>query len=120
MALGCAVDVVAAFVVTFVTPFLIKPEHANLESKVGFIFGGFTTLYTIWAIFFLPELKNRSLDEIDELFNAKIWAWKFSSYQTKGLAGRVAHHEEGETEKQALQKDETVAAKVDEVRRELG
>ncbi|KAK1764481.1 general substrate transporter [Phialemonium atrogriseum] len=95
MAMGCAVDVVAAFVVTFVTPYLIKPEYANLSSKVGFIFGGFTTFYLIWAIFFLPELKNRSLEEVDELFNANLWAWQFSKYETKSLAGRMAQQKDG-------------------------
>lgn len=96
MALGCVVDVIAAFVVTFVTPYLIGKQYANLSSKVGFIFGGFTTLYMIWAIFCLPELKDRSLEEVDELFNSKIWAWQFSKYKTKSLAGMVAHHQAGD------------------------
>lgn len=89
MAFGCTIDVIAAFIVTFVTPYLIKPQYANLSSKVGFIFAGFTTLYLIWSIFFLPDLKGRSLEEVDELFNAKLWAWEFSSYKTQSLAGRV-------------------------------
>lgn len=89
MAFGCTIDVIAAFIVTFVTPYLIKPHYANLSSKVGFIFAGFTTLYLIWSIFFLPDLKGRSLEEVDELFNAKLWAWQFSSHKTTGLAGRV-------------------------------
>lgn len=110
MAMGCAVDVVAAFVVTFVTPYLIKPQYADLSSKVGFIFGGFTTLYMIWAIFFLPELKNRSLEEVDELFNANLWAWQFSKYETTSLAGRVAQHEEKETGRKEIQEEVEVDA----------
>lgn len=120
MALGCAVDVVAAFVVTFVTPYLIKPHYANLSSKVGFIFGGFTTLYLIWAIFFLPELKNRSLEEVDELFNANIWAWQFSSYKTKSLAGRVTERDVNNSEKKEIQEEvDAAAVEMEEPRREL-
>lgn len=118
MAIGCSVDVVAAFVVTFVTPYLIKPEHANLSSKVGFIFGALTTLYLIWAVFFLPELKNRSLEEVDELFNAKLWAWQFSSYKTKSLAGRVAGREKGMSEKEEIQ-DEVATTTALETKGEL-
>ena len=51
------------------------------------------------------ELKNRSLEEIDELFQAKLWAWQFSSYETKGLAGRVAAH---------TQADGAIAGKTEE------
>jgi MFS transporter, SP family, sugar:H+ symporter len=93
MAIGCMIDVVAAFIVTFVTPYLIQPQYANLASKVGFIFGGFTTLYLVWAAFCLPELKGRSLEEMDELFNAKLWAWQFSAYKTRSLAGQVGAHD---------------------------
>lgn len=118
MAMGCAVDVIAAFVVTFVTPYLIKPEYANLSSKVGFIFGGFTTFYLIWAIFFLPELKNRSLEEVDELFNANLWAWQFSKYETKSLAGRMAQQKDGGGK--AMQEDvEDDAVEMEHSKREL-
>lgn len=117
MAMGCAVDVVAAFVVTFVTPYLLKPHYANLSSKVGFIFGGFTTLYLVWAILFLPELKNRSLEEVDELFNAKLWAWQFSKYKTTSLAGRVAHHDDRGSAKELQQEQEPEAVELEESRR---
>ena len=93
MAFGCAVDVLAAFTVTFAIPYLIKPQYANLGAKVAFIFGGFVTFYFIWAIFCLPEVKGRSLEEIEELFQEDIKAWNFSKYKTKGLSGRVAHHD---------------------------
>lgn len=30
----------------------------------------------------MPELKGRTLEEIDELFSKKVPAWKFKSYRT--------------------------------------
>ena len=49
-------------------PYLLSPDYANLGPKVGFIFGGCEIVIFLWTIFFLPETKDRSLEEIDELF----------------------------------------------------
>jgi hypothetical protein len=65
-----------AFVVTFVVPYLINDAYAGLQSKVGFIFGSICVLGLVWAYFFFPELKGRSLEEIDEFFQAKVPAGK--------------------------------------------
>lgn len=35
--------------------------------------------------FFLPEVKNRTLEEIGEMFEARLHAWKFQSYKCKGI-----------------------------------
>lgn len=38
-----------------------------------------------------PELKGRSLEEMDELFEAQppLWAWQFKKYQTTGIGAYV-------------------------------
>jgi hypothetical protein len=34
----------------------------------------------------LPELRGRNLEEIDQLFDAKVPAWGFSKFETTGLS----------------------------------
>lgn len=44
-----------------------------------------------FGVFLIPELKGRSLEETDELFDAGLkWGWQFSSYETKGVGARIA------------------------------
>lgn len=37
--------------------------------------------------FYLPEARNRTLEEIDEMFEAGLPARKFASYKVRGFAG---------------------------------
>jgi hypothetical protein len=69
-------------VVSFTLPYLLDPPYANLQSKVGFIYGSICFLALVWGYFFLPELKNRSLEELEELFAAKVPLRKFGQYVT--------------------------------------
>ncbi|KIW33511.1 hypothetical protein, variant [Cladophialophora immunda] len=83
MAFATAVDVLASFLVTFVTPYLLP----GMGSSIGWIFGSVACFAVVWGALFFPELKGRSLEEVDELFAAKLKAWQFSKYQSHG-AGR--------------------------------
>ena len=68
-----------AFLVTFTVPYLLDAPYADLGSKVGFIYGGFSILALGWAWFCLPEASGRSLEEIDEMFQLKLATRKFKS-----------------------------------------
>lgn len=61
-----------AFLVTFTVPYLLQAPYAALGSKVGFIYGGFCVMALLWAWFCFPELRGRSLEEIDEMFQLKL------------------------------------------------
>jgi hypothetical protein len=50
------------------SPYLLSVDYVNLSTKMGFIFGSITTLGTILIYLYLPETKDRTLEEIDEMF----------------------------------------------------
>lgn len=71
---------VSDFLVSYTYPYLFQPAHANLGAKVGFIYGAFGVLGLVWGYFYLPELTNRSLEEINEMFEARVPMRKFKGW----------------------------------------
>lgn len=51
---------------------------------LGFIWGPSCLITVVWIYFFLPEIKNRTLEEVDEMFEAKLPARKFRKYVCTG------------------------------------
>lgn len=68
MALATTVNWMCTLFIICGMPYLISDSYANLGTKVGFIFGGCTILTVFWTIFSLPETKDRTLEQIDEMF----------------------------------------------------
>lgn len=108
LAFGTAIDVLAAFLVTFTTPYLLAKDGPNLGPKIGWIFAAAGYLSGFFGIFFTPELKGRSLEEVDELFEAKLQCWQFSGYKTTGAGHRVGELEQQDHE--ALQEQYDVVS----------
>lgn len=59
----------------------VNPDKANLKGKVGFVFGGASLLGTVWAYFYVPELKDRTFQEIDWLFHHKVPPRKMGGFE---------------------------------------
>ncbi|KAK4183672.1 hypothetical protein QBC35DRAFT_393402, partial [Podospora australis] len=81
---GAAVSLsyLLAWVTSFCSPFFINPENMNWGAKYGYIWAASNFVTSIFVFFFLPELKGRTLEEIDELFERGIPAWKFKTTKT--------------------------------------
>jgi sugar porter (SP) family MFS transporter len=81
IALATATQAVMGIAFNFAIPYMVNPDEANLRGKVGFIFGGLALFATAWSFFFVPELKGRTFDEIDRMFQAKVPPREMGSYQ---------------------------------------
>jgi MFS transporter, SP family, sugar:H+ symporter len=92
------VNIFMNFLVNFTVPYLLSPPYANLQSKVGFIFGSITLLSCVFIYFCVPECKGRTLEEIDTMFNEKVPVRQFGTYPSFAMHGS---DEEGVVEKGA-------------------
>ncbi|KAH7129970.1 general substrate transporter [Dactylonectria estremocensis] len=65
---GTIVGNILGWAVAFSIPYLFNPDKANLGAKLLFIFVGLGTPLVIYLWWNLPETKNRTLAELDEIF----------------------------------------------------
>ncbi|OKL61906.1 hypothetical protein UA08_02624 [Talaromyces atroroseus] len=86
------VNIATNFVFSFSTPYLLNAPYADLQSKVGFIFGSLAVCSFIFAYFCIPEMKGRSLEEINQMFQDGVSIRDFKNCQ------HSAKYVEGETD----------------------
>lgn len=78
--LATATQAVFGIVMNVVIPYMVNPDEANLKGKVGFVFGGLASLATVWAYFYIPELRGKTFSEIDHLFVMKVRPRRMGGY----------------------------------------
>ena len=97
--LATSISVITTFVVSFSLPYLLNAPYAALGAKVGWIYGSMAIATFFLALFVIPEQKNRSLEELDELYDARVPTMKFNSYKTSGIGREILVMEEAVMEK---------------------
>lgn len=110
--LACVISVLTTFVTSFTIPYLINDQYANLGGKVGYIYGVINVLAVVMVYIFIPELKGRTLEEVDQLFASGAPLRKFSKIgttsaeemyeQEAGLKRRSVASEKGVVEVEAV------------------
>ncbi|KAI0116413.1 sugar porter family MFS transporter [Nemania sp. FL0031] len=90
IAVATAIQAVVGIVMTVAIPYMINPDEANLQGKLGYYFGGLGSLCLVWSYFRVPETKGRTYEELDILFDRKVPARQFKTYQIEG-ANDAAH-----------------------------
>ncbi|KAK4117857.1 general substrate transporter [Canariomyces notabilis] len=82
--LAAAVGFFGAWLTTFTAPYFINPQSLNWGPRYGYIWFPSCCVALLWIFFFLPETKGRTLEEIDEMFEARLPARKFKGYVCVG------------------------------------
>ncbi|KAG4422155.1 hypothetical protein IFR04_004661 [Cadophora malorum] len=72
---------ILAWLVGFCSPYFINPEDLNWGPKYGYIWAASNAICIVFFFFFMPEMKGRSLEELDEIFEARTPTWKFKQFQ---------------------------------------
>ncbi|KAI9687670.1 MAG: hypothetical protein M1820_010401 [Bogoriella megaspora] len=83
--LAAAVGFLGAWLATFTAPYFINPDALNWGPKYGYIWFPSCMVAALFVFFFMPEVKDRTLEEINEMFEMRIPARKFASYRCTGL-----------------------------------
>ncbi|KAK5219370.1 hypothetical protein LTR99_010399 [Exophiala xenobiotica] len=65
---------------SYTAPYFLNPLELNWGGKYGYIWFGSNVVIFIFIFFCVPETKDRTLEEIDEMFEAKLPARKFKGY----------------------------------------
>ena len=78
-----------SFLFSFFTPYLLNPPYADLQSKVGLIYGSIAVCSFFFAFFCVPEMKGRSLEDINEMFEQKVPVRKFRTFKLEHTVGKL-------------------------------
>lgn len=78
-----------SIVITYVNPF-VQNEPGNLGSRVGMIYGSVSILAMAFVFFIVPEMKKRSLEELDDMFHSKVVAWRSRYFVSTGVGAQIS------------------------------
>jgi hypothetical protein len=76
-----------SFIFSFFTPYLLNAPYADLGSRVGFIFGALAVCSFAFAYFCVPEMKGKSLEDINQLFEDGVAIRQFGRANPTGGEG---------------------------------
>lgn len=80
IAVATAAQAVLGIAMTVAIPYMINPDEANMQGKLGFFFGGLGLVCFAWAFVRLPETRGRTYEELDLLFERRVPAREFEKY----------------------------------------
>ncbi|KAH8885823.1 general substrate transporter [Thozetella sp. PMI_491] len=84
--IAVTIQYLSGILFSYTVPLMLSNQNANWGQKTGLFFGGVTLLYLVPVILMYPEAKGRTYNELDELFERRIPAWKFSETKTSHQA----------------------------------
>jgi len=90
IAVATAAQAVVGILMTIAIPYMINPDQANMQGKLGYFFGGLGMLCLAWGYYRIPETKGRTYEELDIMFDRGVPAKDFRDYKVESvIAGGV-------------------------------
>ncbi|KAJ3578327.1 hypothetical protein NPX13_g2234 [Xylaria arbuscula] len=112
--LATAIGFFGAWLTTFTAPYFINPTRLGWGPKYGYIWTGSCAIAGAWVWMYLPEVKGRTLEQIDEMFEVGVPARKFRKYQCTGHVDdekpHVDHVESGSSQDDGSEPKKAVAS----------
>ncbi|OTA96799.1 hypothetical protein M434DRAFT_389845 [Hypoxylon sp. CO27-5] len=94
LSFATGVDYFFAWLISFCSPYFINPTALNWGAKYCWIWAASNILTFAFFWLFLPDMKGRSLEEIDELFEKRVSSREFPTFecQSSSQAHEIALH----------------------------
>ncbi|KAK0619122.1 MFS transporter [Immersiella caudata] len=89
LSVATGIDYIFAWLIAFCSPYFINPKVLNWGMKYCWLWAGANVVTLIFFYFLLPEMKGRSLEEIDEMFEKRVSVKDFATYECE--CTRKAH-----------------------------
>ena len=70
----------SAALLGFLLPYIFNPDQGDLGAKTGFFYAGLCVIGFVVSFFYVPEMKGRTPDEIDRMFELKLGARAFKTW----------------------------------------
>ncbi|KAI0484517.1 general substrate transporter [Xylariaceae sp. FL0804] len=90
IAVATAVQAVFGIAMTAAIPYMINPDEANMQGKLGYFFGGLGALCLLWSHYRVPETRGRTYEELDILFDRQVPAREFKTYRVEGAVAAAS------------------------------
>lgn len=96
---GAAVSTAANWIFNFAIGMFTPLSFQNINWRTYFIYGSCCCAMFFHVFFFFPETKGKTLEEIDQIWESKVPAWKLANFKTHVLGGDLekTHAEHIET-----------------------
>ncbi|KAH8771639.1 putative MFS transporter [Diaporthe sp. PMI_573] len=92
IAIGTAVQAAASIIFTVAVPYMLNSNEGNWGGKAGFLFGGISFVCFLWCYFRLPESRGRTYEELDILFQRRVPARQFKTYDLVMESAEAKEH----------------------------
>ncbi|KAI0911494.1 MFS transporter [Ustulina deusta] len=99
--IATALNFLGNFLGTLTAPYFINPASLGWGPRYGYIWFASNLIVVVFAYLFLPETRDRTLEEIHEMFENKVPARKFKTYVCVGVESYAAA-----VEKESVQHEE--------------
>ncbi|KAI9369561.1 sugar transporter [Aspergillus egyptiacus] len=80
---GVGLSAAGNWIFNFALAYFVAPAFTNIQWKTYIIFGVFCTVMTFHVFFMYPETAQRSLEEIDAMFDSNVPAWKTAKMEPR-------------------------------------
>lgn len=80
-AIGRSIYYILGIICSVANPYMINPTEDNWKGKAAFLPASLCLIWAFWCVFRLPEMKGRTFEELDVMFERGVKTRDFKNYK---------------------------------------